>query len=57
MLNTSLAIDPDAPVPPLTVLTFPQAVPSWTTIKSAPSESAAASCGNETACEARTRVP
>ena len=35
MLNTTLAIDADAAVPPLTVLTFPQAVPPWTTIKSA----------------------
>jgi len=35
MLNTSLAIDADALVPPLTVLVLPQAEPSWTTIKSA----------------------
>lgn len=35
MLNSSLAIDVDAPVPPLTVLVLPQAVPSWTTLKSA----------------------
>jgi outer membrane protein TolC len=34
MLNTSLAIDTDVPVPPLTVLALPQ-VPSWTAIKSA----------------------
>ena len=34
MLNTTLAIDADAPVPPLRPLTLPQAVPSWTTIKS-----------------------
>jgi outer membrane protein TolC len=33
MLNTSLAIDADAPVPPLTLLALPQAVPSWTAIK------------------------
>ena len=35
MLNTSLAIDADALVPPLTALVLPQVVPSWTTIKSA----------------------
>jgi outer membrane protein TolC len=35
MLNTSLALDADAPVPPLTTLALPQAVPSWTAIKSA----------------------
>ena len=35
MLNTSLAIDADASVPPLAVLALPSAVPSWTTIKSA----------------------
>lgn len=35
MLNTSLAIDADASVPPLAVLALPQAVPSWTTIRSA----------------------
>ena len=35
MLNTSLAIDADASVPPLAVLALPPAVPSWTTIKSA----------------------
>jgi outer membrane protein TolC len=35
MLNTSLAIDADAPVPPLAVLAFPHAVPSWGTIRAA----------------------
>ena len=35
MLNTTLAIDADAPVPPLAVLALPQAVPSWTTIRAA----------------------
>ena len=35
MLNTSLAIEADSPVPPLTMLTLPQAVPSWSEIKSA----------------------
>ena len=35
MVNTSLAIDADAPVPPLTALALPLAVPSWTTIRSA----------------------
>ena len=35
MLNTSLALDADTPVPPLTMLVLPQAVPSWTAIKSA----------------------
>jgi outer membrane protein TolC len=35
MLNTSLAIEADAPVPPLTALTLPQTVPSWVAIKSA----------------------
>ncbi|HET9368977.1 MAG TPA: TolC family protein [Vicinamibacterales bacterium] len=35
MLNTSLAIDADAPVPPLTMLDLPQAVPPWDAIKSA----------------------
>ena len=35
MLNTSLALDPDTTVPPLTTLTLPQAVPSWSVIKGA----------------------
>jgi len=35
MLNTSLAIDADAPVPPLAGIVPPPAVPSWTAIKSA----------------------
>jgi outer membrane protein TolC len=35
MLNTSLALDADTPVPPLAALALPQAVPSWTAIKSA----------------------
>jgi outer membrane protein TolC len=35
MLNTSLAIDADATVPPLTVLQLPKAVPSWSEIKAA----------------------
>jgi outer membrane protein, heavy metal efflux system len=35
MLNTSLALDADTPVPPLTTLTFTQPVPSWSAIKSA----------------------
>jgi outer membrane protein TolC len=35
MLNTSLALDADTPVPPLTTLALSQAVPSWTAIKSA----------------------
>lgn len=35
MLHTSLALDADTPVPPLTMLVLPQAVPSWTAIKSA----------------------
>ncbi len=33
MLNTSLAIDADAPVPPLALLALPQVVPSWATIR------------------------
>ena len=35
MLNTNLAIDADASVPPLAALALPQPVPSWTAIKSA----------------------
>ena len=35
MLNTSLALDADLPVPELATLTFAQPIPSWTTIKSA----------------------
>jgi outer membrane protein TolC len=35
MLNASLAIDADAPVPPLAVLDQPRAVPSWPAIKAA----------------------
>lgn len=35
MLNTSLALDADLPVPPLTPLGFAQPIPSWTSIKSA----------------------
>jgi len=35
MLNTSLALDADTPVPPLTTLALPQAVPTWIAIKSA----------------------
>lgn len=35
MLNTSLALDADTPVPPLTALTFAQPVPSWSAIRSA----------------------
>ena len=35
MLNTSLAMDADASVPPLAPLALPQAVPSWPTIRSA----------------------
>jgi outer membrane protein TolC len=35
MLNTSLAIDADASVPPLAVLALPQSVPSWATIRAA----------------------
>ena len=34
MVNTSLALDADTPVPPLTTPALPDAVPSWTTIKS-----------------------
>jgi outer membrane protein TolC len=35
MLNTSLALDADTPVPPLATLSLPQAVPSWSAIKTA----------------------
>jgi outer membrane protein TolC len=35
MLNTSLALDADAPVPPLAGLSLSQAVPSWSAIKAA----------------------
>jgi cobalt-zinc-cadmium efflux system outer membrane protein len=35
MLNTSLALDADTPVPPLTTLTFTQPVPSWPAIRTA----------------------
>jgi hypothetical protein len=35
MLNTSLAIDADVPVPPLRTLALPETVPSWMAIKSA----------------------
>jgi outer membrane protein TolC len=35
MLNTSLAVDADTPVPPLTTFALPQTVPSWSVIKSA----------------------
>jgi outer membrane protein TolC len=35
MLNTSLALDADTPVPPLATLTVTQAVPSWSAIKTA----------------------
>jgi outer membrane protein TolC len=35
MLNTSLALDPDTPVPPLTALRLTQPVPSWPAIRSA----------------------
>ena len=33
MLNTSLALDADTPVPPLTTLTLAQAVPTWSAIR------------------------
>jgi len=33
MLNTSLALEADAPVPPLSTLTFTQPVPAWSAIK------------------------
>jgi outer membrane protein TolC len=35
MLNSSLAIDVDAPVPPLAAFTLPQVVPSWAAIRAA----------------------
>jgi outer membrane protein TolC len=35
MLNTSLALDADRPVPPLATLSLPRAVPSWPAIKTA----------------------
>jgi outer membrane protein TolC len=35
MLNTTLALDADTPVPPLATLSLPQAVPSWSAIKTA----------------------
>ena len=35
MLNTSLALDADGPVPPLAALTLPQPPPSWFTLKTA----------------------
>jgi outer membrane protein TolC len=35
MLNTSLALDAEMPVPPLATLTFTQPVPSWSEIRSA----------------------
>jgi outer membrane protein TolC len=35
MLNTSLALDVDAPVPPLAPVAFAQPVPAWSSIKSA----------------------
>jgi cobalt-zinc-cadmium efflux system outer membrane protein len=35
MLNTSLALDPDLPVPDLAPLAFTQPVPSWSVIKTA----------------------
>ena len=35
MLNTSLALEADTPVPPLVALTFTQPVPSWPAIRSA----------------------
>jgi outer membrane protein TolC len=35
MLNTSLAVDADRPVPPLTTLALSQPVPSWSAIKAA----------------------
>jgi outer membrane protein TolC len=35
MLNTSLGLDADTPVPPMASLSLPQAVPSWSAIKTA----------------------
>ena len=35
MLNTSLALEADTPVPPLSTLTFTQPVPAWSAIKAA----------------------
>ena len=35
MLNTSLALDADSPVPPLASLTFAQPVPSWSALRTA----------------------
>ena len=35
MLNTSLALDADTPVPPLEALTFAQPVPTWSAIRTA----------------------
>jgi outer membrane protein TolC len=35
MLNASLAVDPDRPVPPLASVTFVEPVPAWTTIETA----------------------
>jgi len=35
MLNTSMALDADAPVPALTPLLFPQTMPSWSAIRAA----------------------
>jgi outer membrane protein, heavy metal efflux system len=35
MLNTSVALDADAPVPPLTAVALTQPVPSWSAIKAA----------------------
>ncbi len=35
MLNASLALDPDSPVPPLTPLVFQQPLPSWPAVKAA----------------------
>ena len=35
MLNTSLALDADTPVPPLAALTLTQAVPAWSEIRTA----------------------
>jgi hypothetical protein len=35
MVNTSLALEPDSPVPPLAPLSLAQPVPPWPVIKSA----------------------